>query len=292
MKYFLTTILLFNVLSLSTTSMAQSPALLFLHGNYTDIDWEQLEFNQEEGKTAVYYNYAEAKTGRIKLNVKEELQIAGRSILKVEFPKIAKIYFITLEDDMKNLKMNDEDGNYEKHFRYYTKNDQAKSNNKSSDHTNIQSAFNWYLSISPDYCIEENCIKAGDLWRSKGGELACNLGVSKETANFIYGDINHDNKTDAIVSFGLMQCDGGNALCGKGEQLLIVSTMSDEYKVHIPLFSDHETGAWHNMTAINPDGSIYSYNYFWAKTDQRCQPSIEKKEIYRFSNGELIKMER
>ena len=269
------------------TCTAQSSALLFLHGNYTDPEWEQLEFVQESGGTAVYYDYAQAKTGKLKLIVREELLIAGRSILKVEFPKIAKIYFITLEEDMKTLKMNDEQGNYEKTFLFYPKNEKATISNP-TDKTNIQVSFQWFLKISPDYCSDEDCTKAASKWRKNGGEMECNLGVAKEKANYIYGDINQDGKTDAIVSFDINQCDGGNALCGRGDQVLVVSSMSSDYKVFAPIFNDHNTGAWHNMTAINPDGSILSHNYLWAKNDQRCQPSIEKKVTYRLKNGELV----
>lgn len=281
-------ILLFGILFFPNgICLAQSSDMLFLHGNYTDPEWEQLEFVQEAGGTSVYYLYAQAKSGKLKLIVKEELQIAGRSILKVEFPKIAKLYFITLEEDMKTLKMNDEQGNYEKIFRFYPKTEKTTISNP-TDKTNIQISFQWFLKISPDYCSDEDCDKAAAKWRKSGGDMECNLGVAKEKANYIYGDINQDGKTDAIVSFDITQCDGGNALCGRGDQVLIISTMSSDYKVIVPIFNDHNTGAWHNMTNINPDGSILSYNYLWAKNDQRCQPSIEKKVTYRLKNGELV----
>ena len=57
---------------------------LYLHGSYTDSDWEQLEFIVPTGseKADIYYNYAQSKKGKIKLEKKERLEIGGNIIFK------------------------------------------------------------------------------------------------------------------------------------------------------------------------------------------------------------------
>lgn len=262
--------------------------LLYLHGSYTDSDWEQLEFIVPPGaeKADIYYDYAGSKKGKIKLEKKERLEIGGNIIIKVEFPVILKIYYITVSQDYKTLKMTDEKGTYEKDF-YRIKSSSETANISTDYQSQIKVAFNNYVKTNPDYCSEADCDKAHqDLMNGK--EMRCSIGIENGSITYVYGDINQDGQMDALVNFGLIQCDGGNALCGSGGEALVLSGLSS-YKVIEPKFEDGDNEIRHNLEKINTDGTIISNDQYWAEDDPRCIPSLSKKAKYKLSYNTLSK---
>jgi len=265
---------------------------LYLHGSYTDSDWEQIELMKPQGadKIDIYYNYAESKKGKLKLEVKEKLEIGGSTLIKVEFPVIKKIYYLKFSQDFAYIKMTDEKGSYEKDFSYVSGEIKSSENTKPSTNyvTRINKAFDSYLKVNPDYCSEADCDKAHqDLMN--GREMSCSIGVEEGSISYIYGDINQDGEMDALVNFGLIQCDGGNALCGEGGQALVLSGLST-YKVIEPNFEDGDIPVRHDLLKINSDGTILCEDWYWTEDDPRCMPSLSKKVKYQLEYNTLHKM--
>lgn len=111
MKITIQNLLLLICITLANLNLLKGQSeYVYLHGVYTDSDWEELKFIGND----ILYSYAQGKTP-IKLIKGEVFEMNGQKIRKLQFPKMDKVYYLSNVGN-NTLRMSDDKGTYEKYF--------------------------------------------------------------------------------------------------------------------------------------------------------------------------------
>ncbi|GAB5527121.1 MAG: hypothetical protein Roseis2KO_49930 [Roseivirga sp.] len=149
---------------------------------------------------------------------------------------------------------------------------------ESSDVEQIQDAFSaWQKAqtASPDgeFVATENC----NLEYVVNTEGSAMLGFP-EDINFHYADVNGDDKSDALITFFPVQCDGGNAAMWMQYQLLVLSQKGSDYSIdEIPLHPNALSllNGPYFLDSLSDQHAFGRYFEF-VQGDARCCPSVNK----------------
>ena len=111
---------------------------------------------------------------------------------------------------------------------------------------------------------------------SKEGYNGPGVGIPKDM-DISFTDINNDGKLDAIVTFHLDQCDGGNALMNAQIRVLILSNgityVTDD--TFIDKIESRFKKGWLNIESAT-EGTFFGMYYEYKDTDGRCCPSVRR----------------
>ena len=91
-----------------------------------------------------------------------------------------------------------------------------------------------------------------------------------------YAILNADSIIDALITFPIYQCDGGNATMWHQEQILVLSQGSDYVVIdnYFHKFGTNLTGFFHLDSAATK--TVFGTYYEFTDNDGRCCPSIQK----------------
>lgn len=128
---------------------------------------------------------------------------------------------------------------------------------------------------SPDgeFVAKENC----NLDYVINTEVSAMLGFPEEI-NFYYADVNGDDKSDALITFFPVQCDGGNATMWMQYQLLVLSQKGSDYSIdEIPLHPNALSllNGPYFLDSLSDQHAFGRYFEF-VQGDARCCPSVNK----------------
>ena len=113
------------------------------------------------------------------------------------------------------------------------------------------------------------------------------IGIPNEIDVF-FGDINGDSKSDALITFRPVQCDGGNALMNAQKRVLILSDR-DFYSVDENYFDSIEDSlkkGWLYIERV-ADGIFYGKYFEYKDDDGRCCPGIRRPIEISFQTKKL-----
>jgi len=153
-----------------------------------------------------------------------------------------------------------------------------------TEYDKIISAFNsWKVRQfkSGTYANEKNCNPDTMLRKDYHGP---EMGIPKEI-NIFFCDLNNDNIIDALITFFVDQCDGGNALMNVQTKLLVLSK-GTTYHVDDTYFTKIENvlkSGWitiENASYGTISGTVRDYK----DSDGRCCPSISKPFTLTYPN--------
>jgi hypothetical protein len=112
---------------------------------------------------------------------------------------------------------------------------------------------------------------------------------------YSYGDINSDGRTDQLVMYNPVQCDGGNAMMWAQETVLFISRVDKD--------EPGENISWQTFTGTLPflraddafyhiesidDNRVRAVRYAFSEDDPHCCPSVEIPVMFDYRTGELV----
>lgn len=100
-------------------------------------------------------------------------------------------------------------------------------------------------------------------------------GTGMETFHFVFADINGDNKLDALATFNLYPCYGGNASLGQC-QVLIISG-ENGYSVIDNFFNNLNKELGVHTIDSAASNQFFGTSYEYLKNDSPNFPSIQKR---------------
>ncbi len=112
-------------------------------------------------------------------------------------------------------------------------------------------------------------------------------GIPKEIAIY-FSDINQDGKTDGLITFNPVQCDGGNAMMNVQARVMIISkgaswVTDDKYIENMEAKKD----GWLSVSGAR-EGTIFGTYYAYGTDDPRCCPSIKKLFTIDYKTKKLL----
>ena len=148
---------------------------------------------------------------------------------------------------------------------------------KTNEYNRIINKFeNWKVKQFEQgkFATDNNCIPDTVIKETYKGP---DMGIAKDL-DVSFTDINHDGKTDGLITFHPNQCDGGNALMNAQIRVLILSTpkgyVTDDTVIN-KIEQKYSTG-WLMIENVS-ENVLYGTYYNYKKGDGHCCPSIKKK---------------
>ncbi len=287
MKY-----LIYTFLFLSANFLLLSQSEWYIHGTYDAIDWETLEFTgpHASAKEKIYYNYPESRTGKILLRKESAYRSKGLYFYTVKFPNISTKHYIELNPSKKMVTMRDESGKYYKDFfirGLNTESNELKDHPQQSLIREVQS----FIRGSKRYISNVNCNKTLEHGGSLDDGDEIQFSIYEKDMKFIFGDLNGDNKLDAIMNANITQCDGGNGCCLCVEYVVALSQSTGKYNIAYFEFPETSVVTVQAPLRIEKNGSIFTKEFYKINDDEcRCCTSGERYKNYRF-NGMVLSKE-
>lgn len=287
MKY-----LIHTFLFLSTNFLLLAQSELYIHGTYDAIDWETLEFTgpHASAKEKIYYNYPESRTGKILLRKESAYRSKGLYFYTVKFPNISTKHYIELNPSKKMVTMRDESGKYYKDFfirGLNTESNQLKDHPQQSLIRQVQS----FIRESKRYIPNVNCNKTLEHGGSLDDGDEIQFSIYEKDMKFIFGDLNGDNKLDAIMNANITQCDGGNGCCLCVEYVVALSQSNGIYNIAYFEFPETSVVTVRAPLRIEKNRSIFTKEFYKINDEEcRCCTSGERYKNYRF-NGMVLSKE-
>lgn len=152
----------------------------------------------------------------------------------------------------------------------------------------IQAAYADWLAVEVsegNVCDEEACYE--NMRQFQEGEefdMDCFAALPDEPA-YLYGDLNGDEKTDAVVVAELIQCDGGKALQFARTKLVFYSQADGSY------LRVDEDEPFYDLGIGYPyeikEGVVLAQGMEFHEEDPTCCPSIEWQVSYVLKDGKM-----
>ncbi|MGA1413845.1 MAG: hypothetical protein ACO323_02190 [Candidatus Kapaibacteriota bacterium] len=263
----------------------------YMHGTYEDVDWETLEFvgPRAAAMEKIYYNYHDARQGKITLRKQSAYRSKGVYYYTVTFPNISSVYYITLDPTDGKCTMRDDRGTYYKEFFSSGKREQKTVPDYQANQTLIQKV-KMFINDNGKYCPNDECDR---LLQYGSGTTAgmIKYSIYEKDMKFTFGDINGDGQLDAIMNAPIKQCNGNTECCFCMEYIVALSQKSGKHFIQILEFPNKEHTTVYAPLRIEKDGRIFTKESYKVNDASECPccANGERYNTYRFLGNRLYK---